>query len=131
MARIKKLLALLLLFGITGCSGVFDFKLYSKCNIFGPTNSDNTLYRSVDIFKKKIGNEMVIVGPLESLNEKTAIPFKSISKTAANEVFVREYSGIKLEAAELTYILGTHMLEWHTGMTNSSPIRRYECRIIS
>jgi hypothetical protein len=23
------------------------------------------------------------------------------------------------------------MLEWHTGMTNSSPIRRYECRIIS
>ena len=131
MILMKKLLALFLLFGITGCSGIFDFKLYSQCNIFGPTNNDNAAYRSVDIYKKKIGNEMVIVGLLESLNEKTFSPFKSIGKTAANEVFVREISGIKLEAAELTYILGTHMLEWHTGMTNSSPIRRYECRMVS
>jgi hypothetical protein len=123
----KKLLTLLLLFGISGCSGIFDFKLYSKCDIFGPIGSDNALYSSVEIFKKKIGNEMVIVGPLESLNEKTAIPFKSVSKTAANEVFVMEYLGMKLQAADFTYILDTHMLEWHS---SSSSIRRYNCKIL-
>ena len=123
----KKLLALLLLFGITGCSGVFDFKLYSKCNIFGPTNSGNALYRSVDIFKKKIGNEMVIVGPLESLNEKTSLPFKSFRKTAASEAFVMESSGIKLQTADFTYILDTHMLEWYSAYGS---IRRYNCKIL-
>jgi hypothetical protein len=123
----KKLLTLLLLFGISGCSGIFDFKLYSKCDIFGPIDSDNALYSSVEIFKKKIGNEMVIVGPLESLNEKTAIPFKSVSKTAANEVFVMEYLGMKLQAADFTYILDTHMLEWDSP---SSSIRRYNCKIL-
>ena len=123
----KKFLALLLLFGTTGCSGIFDFKLYSKCNIFGPINSDNALYSSVDIFKKKIGNEMVIVGPLESLNEKTSIPFKSIKKTAANEIFVMESSGIKLQKADFTYILDTHMLEWHSAYGST---KRYKCKIL-
>ena len=123
----KKLLTLLLLFGISGCSGIFDFKLYSKCDIFGPIDSDNALYSTVEIFKKKIGNEMVIVGPLESLNEKTAIPFKSVSKTAANEVFVKEYLGMKLQAADFTYILDTHMLEWYSAYGS---IRRYNCKIL-
>jgi len=121
----KNILALVLLvFGIVGCNGVYDFKLFSKCKMYGEITFSNENYQFMNVYKKRIGNELFILPSNHSAGETGSV-YKRFNKTTIREFYVLEISGTRFGTIELLDFIDTHILEWNTSSGN---MKRYNCR---